>query len=61
MNPYQFHIITLMGPMIGVMVSQDILMAHQRQAHFEMGCVKGFAGSLMTSNLLSHSSQYRQP
>jgi hypothetical protein len=36
----QFHI-TPMGPMIGVMVSQEMLMAHQCQAmaHFELWVV----------------------
>jgi hypothetical protein len=34
----QFHI-TPMGPMIGVMVSQEVLMAHQchTMTHFELG------------------------
>jgi hypothetical protein len=37
----QFHI-TSMEPMIGAVVSQGTLMAHQCQAmtHFELGCVK---------------------
>jgi hypothetical protein len=36
----QFHI-TLMGSMIGFMMSQDILMSHQCQAmaYLELGCV----------------------
>jgi predicted ester cyclase len=40
----QFHI-TPIGPMIGVMVYQEILMTHQCQAmthFFELGCVKKF-------------------
>jgi hypothetical protein len=52
----QFHI-TPMGPMIGVMVFQLILIASQCQAtaHFELGCVKSLV-LWVTSNLRSQNS-----
>jgi hypothetical protein len=47
----QFHI-TPMGPMtVVMMVSQEILMAHnqcQAMTHFELGCVKKFSSSPRT-------------